>query len=159
MNRRRVFYSIVGLLLISACGLDEGDFIAGADEVSCQENIPVCETTAGCLMGESTYIEGDLPGTISFVVTTPANTTIVVKLFFETEINPGENTTIIWYEPGCGGNIQSYQSGGVDDIFSMAGGDRVFSQEKTVSQAGDHLIEIVSDAYVHYFARVDLITP
>jgi hypothetical protein len=148
---------VVGLLLLPACGVDEGAFLAGSDGVPCQENVPVCQTSAGCIMGESRYVEGNFPGIISFVVTTPADTIVAVKLFFKGQINPGEDTEIIWYEPGCG-DKQIYMSG-VDDIFSLTGEDGVFSQEKKVRRAGDHLIEIESDAYTHFFARVELDPP
>ena len=157
MNLRQIIFLGVWSLLVPACAADEGAFISDADGVPCQENVPVCNTSAGCVMGESRYIEGDFPGIINFVVTTPADTIIVVKLFFTNQINPGEDTEIIWYEPGCG-DKQTYTNG-VDDIFALTGGDGVFSQEKTVRREGDHLIEIESDAYTHFFVRVELDTP
>ena len=157
MNLKRVIFSVVWLLLVPACGPDAGAFIAGADVVPCMENVPVCQTSAGCIMGESRYVEGDFPGVINFVVTTPADTVIVVKLYFTKQVSPGEDTEITWYEPGCG-DKQTYSSG-VDDIFSKTGDDGVFSQEKEVRRQGDHLIEIVSDAYTHFYARIALDTP
>jgi hypothetical protein len=137
--------------------VDEGAFIADAEGVTCDQSVPVCNTGAACVMGEARYIEDDFPGDINFVVTTPADTTIVVNIFFKEETSPGEDTTITWFEPGCG-DKQTYFSG-ADDIFSKAGVDRVFSQQKKMRQAGDHLIEISSDAYAHIFVRVELIVP
>ena len=145
------------MLALTACGVDEGDFIAGAKFDPCESNIPICQYTAGCAMGESKYIEGDFPGYVNFLVTTPADTTVVVKLFFKTRDHPGEDTEIIWYEPGCNDSYE-YRSDG-DDIFSIAGGDRVFAREQKLRQKGDHWIEIFSDARTHYFVRVDLKTP
>lgn len=144
-------------LLAVGCGIDEGAFIQGADFDPCLSNLPVCQQTAGCALGENKYTEGDFPGYRNFVVTTPADTTVVVKIFFKTRVHPGQDTEIIWYEPGCHDSYV-YRSEG-DDIFALAGGSRVFSQEKKVRRAGDHLVEIFSDAYTHYFLRVELITP
>ncbi|RME22570.1 MAG: hypothetical protein D6806_12790 [Deltaproteobacteria bacterium] len=148
---------VLVLALVGACGVDRGDFIAGADYEPCKSNLPVCQQTAGCALGENKYIEGDFPGYRNFVVTTPADTVIVVKIFFETRQHPGEDTEIIWYEPSCY-DFYRYRSEG-EDIFAIAGGDRVFEREQMVRNAGDHLVEVYSDAYAHYLIRVELKTP
>jgi hypothetical protein len=140
-----------------ACGVSEGDFIAGADLDPCLSNIPACNNSAGCTMGESKYIEGDFPGYRNFIVTTPADTTITVKLFLKNRKHPGEDTEIVWWEPGCHDSYV-YESLG-DDIFSVAGRDQVFTQSKKVKRAGDHLVEIYSDAICHFFVRVAIETP
>ncbi|HOX45719.1 MAG TPA: hypothetical protein PK668_19115 [Myxococcota bacterium] len=148
---------IAWLAALSGCGVSEGDFIAGADPDPCQGNVPVCATSAGCVLAETKYMEGDFPGLASFVVTTPADTTIEVRLFFKTRVHPGEDTEFVWYEPGCGDSYV-WESGGID-MFSKAGADRVFSHSHMVRRAGDHLIEVYSDATTHYFLRVGLSTP
>ncbi len=153
----RLLVGCSALMLLCACGVSEGDFIADADPDPCESNVSICQTSAGCIMGESKYLEGDFPGFRSFVVTTPADTGIKVKLFFKSLVHPGEDTEIIWYEPGCADSF-TWESMGAD-IFSKAGADRVFSQEHEVRMAGDHLIEIYSDATTHYFVRVELDTP
>jgi hypothetical protein len=144
-------------LLLLGCGVDEGDFIQGADYEPCLSNLPICQQTAGCALGENKYTEGDFPGYLSFVVTTPADTTVVVKIFFKSRVHPGQDTEIIWYEPGCSDSY-SYRSEG-EDIFALAGSKRVFSQEQNLRRAGDHLVEVSSDAFTHYFLRVELKTP
>jgi hypothetical protein len=149
----------IGLFLglLCSCGVSESDFIAGADHDPCMANVPVCQTVAGCTMGENKYIEGNFPGFVNFVVTTPADTTIVVKMFFKTRKHPGEDTEIIWFEPGCR-DYYTYDSRGAD-IFAIAGGDRVFSQDQKIRQAGDHRVDIDCDATTHYFIRVEVQTP
>jgi len=148
---------LVALLAVAGCGVSEADFVGDAEFEACLANVPICQVTAGCTLGESQYIEGTFPGFRSFIVATPADATIVVKLFFKTRRHPGEETEIIWYEPGCADSY-AYESAGAD-IFDKAGGDRVFTQEKRVRRSGDHLVEIFSDAYTHYFARVEVRTP
>jgi hypothetical protein len=160
VNLQRISIGLVILGFLFACGVSEGDFVAGSDYTPCEDNVPAaCSKVpvVGCTMGENKYIEGDFPGYRNFLVTTPADTTIVVKLFFKTRTHPGEDTEIIWYEPGCFDSY-NYESEG-DDIFAIAGGDRVFAQEQEVKREGDHVIEIFSDARTHYFARVELNTP
>jgi len=154
----RLALGILVIALAMACGVSEGDFISGADHDPCESNIPVCQQTAGCAMGESKYIEGDFPGYTNFVVITPADATIVIKIFFKTREQPGVDTEIIWYEPGCNESY-NYESGG-EDIFAVAAGaDGVFTKEQKIKIAGDHLIEIYSDALTHYFVRVELQIP
>jgi hypothetical protein len=130
------------------------DFISGAQLDPCQANTPVCQTTAGCTLDETEYIEGSFPGFVNFVVTTQAGATIVVKIFFETQLHPGENTEIIWYEPGCN-ESHTYESMGAN-IFLLAGNDWVFEQEQQVQLEGPHLIDVYSDATTHYYLRVEL---
>lgn len=143
--------------LAAGCGLPEAEFIAGADYEPCMANIPVCRGTAGCTLTENKYLEGDFPGYRNFVVTSPADTKIRLKFFFKTRKHPGEDTEIIWYEPGCS-DSHKWESGGAD-LFLKAGGDRIFEVEQKVKRSGAHLIEIDSDATTHYFLRVEVITP
>jgi hypothetical protein len=156
--RRTTTLALLALLLGTlACGVTEGDFIIGAEGDPCMSNIPICQTTAGCSINEAIYLEGDFPGLRNFVVNTPADTEIEVRIFFKTRLHPGEDTEIRWYEPGCA-DYYAYESMGID-IFSKAGSDRVFAQSQKVRMAGDHLIEIYSDATTHYFVRVELTHP
>lgn len=155
--RLGILVAAVALAAGLGCGVDAGDFIQGAEYDPCQANIPVCQTTAGCSVNEATYLEGDFPGMRTFVVNTPADTEIEIRLFFSTRRHPGEDTEIRWYEPGCG-DYYAWESLGVD-LFAKAGSDRVFSQTHKVRVSGDHLIEIYSDATCHYFVRVGLTHP
>ncbi|MBW1810437.1 MAG: hypothetical protein JRJ87_19730 [Deltaproteobacteria bacterium] len=129
-------------------------FTDGADLDTCTYNIPICQTVVGCVLGEKKFFEGQFPGFISFLITTPADATIVVKMFFETRMHPGQDTAINWYEPGCHDSY-SYRSMGAN-IFEMAGEDRVFTQEQKIRREGDHLVEIYSDANAHYYLRTEL---
>lgn len=130
------------------------DFITGAEHDLCMDNAPICQTTAGCGLGEDEYIQGHFPGFINFIVNTSAGATIVVKIFFETQLHPGEDTEIIWYEPGCH-ESHIYESLGAN-VFELAGENRVFEQEQQVLQEGSHLVDVYSDATTDYYLRVEL---
>jgi hypothetical protein len=152
---------ILGCLVLGslpACGLGDEVFVAGAEYDPCMATVGVCQTAAGCNMGETVYIEGDFPGFRNFVVKTLlADTTLVVKVFFKTRKHPGEDTEITWFEPGCN-DFYRYESFG-EDIFAEAGTDQVFQKEQKLRQAGPHLVEIYSDAWAHYLLRVELKEP
>lgn len=163
----RLMLLFLSALLALSCGYGEGsdtceedveaclnDFIAGAEQDACMDNVPLCQTTAGCSMDDTKYVEGNFPGFVNFAVTTSADATIVVRLFLKTQGHPGENTEINWYEPGCSESY-TYESMGAD-VFAVAGADRVFEQEQQVSQEGLHLVEIYSDATTNYYLRVEL---
>jgi hypothetical protein len=141
---------------LGGCGGEASAFIQGAVLEPCVTNVPVCQQTAGCIMGEGKYIEGDFPGGFNFVVTTPQETEITVELLFSERKHPGEELIIIWYEVGCHESLK-YSSLG-KDIFQEAGADLTLSQTKRVTRPGDHLVDVTSDAITHYYARV-VITP
>jgi len=158
MTATRTIIGLLVLVLLGACGLAEEVFIAGADYDPCQATVGVCQTAAGCNMGETKYIEGDFPGFRSFVVKTLVeDTTLEIQIFFKTRKHPGEDTEITWYEPGCN-DFYRYESFG-EDIFAEAGADQVFIKAQKMRQSGPHLVEIYSDAYTHYLLRVVLNEP
>ena len=131
------------------------DFVQGTDYDPCTAIVPVCQTTAGCTLGDQKHTRGSFPGYASFVVVTPADAVIVVRLFFENQSHPGEDTQITWYEPGCNDSYD-YQSQGAD-ILSQVDADGVFSREQAVRMSGDHLVEIYSDSTADYHLRVEVI--
>jgi len=142
---------------LAGCGGEASAFIEGLVLDPCVTNVPVCQQTAGCIMGEGKYLEGDFPGAFNFVVHTPQETEIEVELLFSARKHPGEELDIVWYEVGCHEALK-YTSLG-KDIFQEAGDDLVFAQTKRLQREGDHLIEVSSDAITHYFARIDVRPP
>jgi hypothetical protein len=128
-------------------------FLKGALRDPCDSTVGICQTAAGCALEEDMYIRGSFPGFVSFAVSTQADTTIAVKLFFVTQRHPGEDTEITWFETGCN-DFHRYESQGAD-LFDLAGGDKVFEQEYTVVLEGAHLIEIYCDASTYYYLRVE----
>ncbi len=148
---------IVLLLGLAGCGFGaEGNFTLGLDLERCDGTFPVCQTTAGCTMGATRYLEGSFPGTREFIVSTPEDSVITVEIYFKTQRATGIDTEILWYEPGCFDTYQYLSEG--RDIFEEAGPDRIFSKSQQVFLPGDHLIEIHSDALADYAIRVDVET-
>lgn len=148
---------IVLLLGLAGCGFGaEGNFTLGLDLERCDGTFPVCQTTAGCTMGATRYLEGSFPGTREFIVSTPEDSVITVEIYFKTQRATGIDTEIRWYEPGCFDDYR-YQSEG-RDIFLDAGPDRILSKSAQMYLPGDHLVEIVSDSLADYALRIDVQT-
>ena len=134
--------------------VDSDAFIAGAELEPCSSTVEICQVTAGCVLAEDEYLAGSFPGFRNFVVRTPDRATLAIRLFFEERRHPGEVTEIIWFEPGCA-DSEKYDSNGAD-IIAEAGDGREFIRSALMQRAGDHLIEIYSDAHVQYLLRVEV---
>lgn len=141
--------------LVGCGGGTPGNFTSGLDLDRCEDTFPVCTTTAGCVLTENDYIEGEFPGQRAIIVPAPAEAVIHIDIFFVEQRAAGVDTDIRWHEPGCFDTYR-WTSGG-QDIFLDAGRDRVLTRSQQVFQDGDHLVEIFSDAIADYFirARVD----
>ncbi|MCC6746242.1 MAG: hypothetical protein IT371_01200 [Deltaproteobacteria bacterium] len=139
----------------------EASFISGRDELLCDGVYPVCKGKyAGCVLREEQYLRGNFPGSRKFLVeTTPGDWVIRVLVFLEERLSPGTETTVSWFEPGCADQYR-YQSSKdklTGDIFEKAGRDQVLEIEHAVTEPGDHLMEIYSDATCRYDLRVEVV--
>jgi hypothetical protein len=147
------------LCLCAACGAAEDDFTSGRALVSCGANIPVCATFAGCVLDGTNYTSGSFAqgGTRRAIVRTTGAANLKVSLFFQSESSPGTDTEVGYSEVGCSARY-SMDNGGTD-IFAEAGADRVWSRTQQVSTAGDHLVEVFSDAQADYLLEVSVLPP
>lgn len=155
MILRAILLSLGCVVLASGCGLGaEGNFTAGLTLDRCDGTYPVCQTTAGCTLGVGKYVEGSFPGARQFIVPAPEEAIIKVKIFFREAVATGVDTEILWHEPGCFDTYQ-YASEGAD-IFLDAGNDKIFERQRQVFLAGDHLVEVFSDAVADYLLSVEV---
>lgn len=158
MNRACILAAGLSWLLLSGCGAGAfGNFTDGLRLDRCDDTFPVCQTTAGCVLGPQEYIEGQFPGQRQFIVPAAANAVVAVEIFFRDATASGVDSEIRWHEPGCF-ETQRWQSRG-QDIFLISGQDQVLRQERQVEEDGDHLIEVFSDAVLDYFLRVQIDQP
>jgi hypothetical protein len=146
------------LVFISACNIgSEAAFIDTAQLDICTDEIPICNTTAGCvLVEEEGYIEGEFPGQKSFIVPTEGEAVIRVRLLWRERLGPGSDTEIIWHEPACVEDY-AYESQGAD-VFADTNEQGIFVKEQRVFRAGEHLVEIRSDATATYLLRTEVLT-
>ena len=149
----------VVLLLCSGCAFgSEAAFIGERAQDTCDSEIPVCNTTAGCRMvEEDSYTDGTFPGLKQMIVPTAGEAVVRVELFWREQYGPGTDTEILWHEPACV-ELFAYQSQGAD-VFDDTNPQGVFVQEMRVFRAGDHLVEVRSDASAEYLLRTTVLTP
>jgi hypothetical protein len=147
------------LLALGGCTFgSEAAFYGQRTLDTCDAEIPVCNTTAGCrLVEEDTYTEGEFPGLKQMVVPTEGEAIIRVEVYWREQLGPGADTEILWNEPACV-EVFSYQSQGAN-VFEDTDAHGVFVQEKRVFRRGDHLVEIRSDATGSYLIRTTVLTP
>jgi hypothetical protein len=154
-----ILVAVVAVVVGSAgCGIgSEAAFIGTAALSDCDDELPACNTTAGCKMvEEDNYLEGKFPGQRSFLVPTEGEAVIRVKLYWRTRLGPGADTEIIWFEPACVDEF-NYESQGAD-IFRDTNSEGIFVQEQRVFRAGEHLVQVRSDAVAEYLLRTEVLT-
>ena len=150
---RLVALALVGVAALMGC--DARDvFVGDRDRDECNGNWPVCTFRAGCNLNDREYMEGSFPGSRRFIVETNGEAIIRVVILNLSQISPGADTEIHWYEPGCFERY-SYNSDGAD-LFREAGKTGILEREREVFLAGDHLIEVFSDAVADFLLKVEI---
>ena len=144
----------LGLLLLSGCPDPAAQFIAGRLADSCDGAWPVCTNIAGCLVNNSTYLEGRLPGVRPMVVRTRGQASIKVSIHLKTEGAIGKKTRIEWNDASCGTIATEILSGA--DFFKEFEAQGEFSRTRNVAQEGDHLIVFESDSTADYLLKVEV---
>jgi hypothetical protein len=148
---------LMGLLLwVQGCLSGEEAFVDGRLHAYCDEAYWLCNKPAGCVLDSKHYIRGDFPGARRFVVVTEANdVTLEISIYIATMEAPGTELIVQAYEPGCTLNTEKSQAHMEDvDIFKKAGDDRVLQFDLFAQEAGEHLIEVYSDASADYLVVV-----
>lgn len=144
--------------VVAGCNFgSEGAFIGKRQLDTCDLEIPVCNTTAGCkFTEEESYLERDLPGQAQLIVPTEGEATIRISIFWREQLGPGADTEIIWHEPACVDNFRFESQG--RDVFADSNEQGIFVQEQKVFREGEHLIEIRSDATARILLRTDVLS-
>ena len=147
--------AVVGLTGLGGAGCTAEDVFVGERKLDeCDGNWPVCTYRAGCNLNVREYVEGQFPGSRRFIVETEGRADIRVTMLFLSQVSPGADTEIHWYEPGCFERY-SYTSDGAD-LFREAGSSGIFERERTVYRGGDHLIEVFSDAVADFLLKIEV---
>jgi len=144
------------LPVLGTCN-NESFFTMGRDRVVCEDNIPTaCGATARCVLDTGHYLDGQFPGARRFIVRTTAEADLNFELYLDDRHAPGTSLQLVVSEPNCG-EKSSYDSAGVN-IFTSAGADGILSMPIHTIRAGDHLVELSSDAYCSYALRFSMQT-
>jgi hypothetical protein len=153
---RQATVLVAFVFMLSGCMDERGQFIFGRVQDKCDTEWPICDTIAGCLLGDSSYVEGKMPTTRKIAVQLFEPSTVTVSFFLEQVAGAGTETAINFFEDRCRSRIR----------VSLEGKTFIGEQEQAgivkrsadLSGIGDHLIEFVSDARLQYLLKVD-VTP
>ncbi|MEM6927119.1 MAG: hypothetical protein AAF602_09335 [Myxococcota bacterium] len=147
------------LLLLVAPGCREGfgSFVDGRLPNLCTEAYGICGVTAGCALDPQNYVTGTFPGARRVVVRHPEPTRYRVLLYLTETTSPGTEFSLRLHEPDC---TFDPDEAGVElldvDLIEEAGLDRtLIFEDLAVEQAGEHLLEVFSDATVEYLMAVE----
>ena len=152
MKRMSPIWLVLGLL--AGCGGAEETFTDGRTLIECVGAVPVCSTSGGCVLDNQTYAHGAFQqgGTLRAIVRTTGSADVEVALYFRTEESAGTDTEVAWSEVGCRQRFSAQSDG--RDVFLEAGNDRVWKRKQRLTTAGDHLIEVFSDAQAEVLYKV-----
>lgn len=148
-------------LLTSGCLSATDRFIDGRSAMLCEQSYYVCGVTAGCRLDTDHYLSGRFPGARRLLVQTEEDdASILLRLFLDEMVSPGSELVGQLYEPDCSLDTVEGRALIVDaDLFEEAGEDRVIDLELEAASAGEHLLELYSDATVDYLLTIDFWDP
>jgi hypothetical protein len=141
---------------VFACGSPQDSFESGRIQDPCSQTWPVCNTVAGCILGETNFVGGNFPGSFTYIVNTPGPSTISVNIFLTSVTAAGTTTTLTWYETGCTSQFPLAVPGNV--FVGETQNLGVFTRSQAVVGAGDHELTIVSDATASFLLSVAIVS-
>lgn len=147
-----LFWGAVG------CATGEASFVGKRLPNLCSESYYTCAVTAGCLLDDQHYVRGTFPGARRVVVQSELeDANYRVRLYLSDMQAPGTELLLQFFEPDCSLNGTSGRVHLEDvDLFAEAGQDRtLIFDDLQVGEAGEHLVEIFSDASAEYLLIVE----
>ncbi len=139
----------------TGCTDERGQFIFGRVADKCNTEWPICDTIAGCLLGDSSYIEGRFPSNGKVAVQLFEPSTVTVSFFIENVAGAGEETSINFYEDRCRSRTRVTVDGRTFVGEAEQGG--FVKRSVDLSGLGDHLIEFSSDARLQFLMKVEVL--
>jgi hypothetical protein len=142
-------------VVLSGCLDPRGQFIYGRVSDQCNTEWPICDTIAGCLLGDTSYIEGKFPtmGRVAVQLFEPS--TVTVSFYLENVAGAGTETDLYFNEDRCRSKIPITIEGrtfvGEDENQGFV------SRSADLSGVGDHLIEYQSDARLDFLMKIDVL--
>lgn len=141
---------------VGACVSAEDAFVGARLERLCTQSIPICDTLAGCVLDDKSYVSSSFPGGQRVIVRTDREVaTVEVRLYLVTEEAPGTELSVQASAPDCG-EVDQDRLADVD-LFAAAGDDRTFTWTLDLPGRGDHLVELYSDMTADYLMTVDVL--
>lgn len=145
----------MGVLALLGCSSTEEEFIGSRVEDACDGTWPVCATTAGCILGDRSYVSGRFPGTAKGVVQLFEPSEVTASLLLTEMASTGDETVFSFFEDRCRARIREAVTGKV--LMDEAARTGIVTRSADLTGIGDHLVEITSDARMSYFLKVDVL--
>lgn len=148
--------SAVAFLAAVGCTNPRSEFLGTRVADTCDGQWPICATIAGCLLGDTSYIEGKLPGAgrVAIQIFEPSEVTATFYLF---EVGAaGQETVINFNEERCRSRVRQSITGKVFFNESQNSGG-IVKRKAELTGEGDHLIDFTSDAVARYYFKIDVL--
>ena len=115
----------------------------------------MCGHVVGCILGPDSYLQGNLPGDLRFLVQLQEPSSVQLDFYLDNILAAGQQTQFTWNEVGCGSNLQQAVDGrtAIDQMRSAGS----FFANAQLNTAGDHFIEVHSDIQAAYLFKIDVI--
>ncbi len=137
------------------CGSVSEQFLGTRIPDDCNGAWSVCSTTVGCILGETSYVEGRFPGTNQFVVKLFEPSTVTVSFLLSETSGAGTQTVINFYEASCSSRVRVPVTG--KTFLGESQQQGYVTRSADLTSVGDHLIEVESDARTRYDLKVDVL--
>ncbi len=151
----RLLQAVVLVVFSSACGGAEAQFIGTRILDACAGQWNVCDTTAGCILGDRSYVAGRFPGANKVVVSIFEPSQVTVSFSLSETAGAGAQTVINFYEPACASRTRVAMTGTA--FVAEAQQNGFVTRHADLSGLGDHLIEVESDARTKYLLKLDVL--
>jgi hypothetical protein len=142
--------------VLSACSSQEDDFVGARVLDLCNVSYPVCDGYASCLMGSTSYTQGNFPGSGRIIVKTDSASTVQLSFLLSDLSAAGGTFSIVWYEAGCTASTRVDVDGQTVAGESQAIG--VFARTGQLNTSGYHLVTYQATTQASYLLKVD-VTP
>lgn len=151
---RRCLAQVILCGLLFGCGGVREQFLGTRVKETCNGTWPVCDRIAGCLVGDSSYLEGKFPnqGKVGFHVFETSKVT--VSLLLEDVSAAGEETVFSFWESSCRSRIRVAVTG--RELLGESERQGFVKREVELSGDADHLLEFNSDAQGRYLLKLDV---
>jgi hypothetical protein len=130
------------------CNNPSGDFVNNRVVQACNQDWPACNVVAGCLLGDTNYMQGNFPGDTRVVIQLQAPSSVSVNLYVSQVESAGTYSSFTWFEGGCRARTDVNATG--LQMVQESQEQGVFTRQNNLQDVGDHLIEFSSDAQAGY---------
>ena len=137
------------------CGNRKVEFIGQRVSDQCDQQWPICDTIAGCMLGDRSYKEGRFPNSGRFIVQLFEPSEVKLSFFIEEMGGTGTETVINFFEDRCRSRVQEIITG--KELVAENEKIGYVARKADLTGTGDHLVEYTSDARAKYTAKIDVL--